>query len=136
MKSKRLHIPAGVFLLIWMLVGAGCQESSGALVLSQQAYHVRQVLTLTNQGQGQPEKQNLWVALIHDFPPYQAVQSVRITPSRYTLIEDELGNTFAEFVLSSHPPGTTLTITIETEVVVFELGYDLSHCRGSPPERT
>lgn len=133
---KRMHrrLLAGWVLLLWISVGAGCQGSSAALVLAQKAYGVRQVLTLTNQGQSQPEKQAIWIALIHSFPPYQEVRSQRIHPSRYTLIEDELGNTYAEFDLSAHPPGSTLTVTIETEVVVFELGYDLAPCQGRAPQ--
>jgi hypothetical protein len=49
-------------------------------VLSRREYTVRQRLTLTNEGPGQPEKQNLWVALIQTVPPYQEVLSVEVTP--------------------------------------------------------
>ena len=36
--------------------------------------------SLVNEGDGHPAKQNLWVALIHDIPPYQTVSSRSISP--------------------------------------------------------
>jgi transglutaminase-like putative cysteine protease len=98
--------------------------------VGQQEYIVRQSLILTNAGPGEPEKQNVWVALIHDFPPYQTVKSVVVSPKGYSTVVDEYGNRYAEFDVSDHPAGASKTITVETHVVVNELTYDLSKCQG------
>ena len=52
-------------------------------ILSQREYEVHQQLTLVNKGPGQPEKQNIWVALIQTFSPYQEVQSMQVSPGGY-----------------------------------------------------
>ena len=102
-------------------------------VLSQRQYAVHQQLTIINKGPGQPEKQNLWVALIRDFPPYQQVQSRNISPQTFTLVNDEYGNQYAEFDFSNQPAGTTQTVTIDYRVTVNELSFDLSACKGQLP---
>lgn len=99
-------------------------------VLSRREYEVHQRLVLMNEGPGQPEKQNIWVALIRDFPPYQEVRSMEISPSDYELIVDEYGNQYAEFDLSRHPAGTTQVVQIDYRIAVNELAYDLSACEG------
>jgi transglutaminase-like putative cysteine protease len=99
-------------------------------ILGQREYIVRQQLTLSNEGPGQPQKQNLWVALIRDFLPYQHVQSIAISPPDYTLVTDEIGNQYAEFDFSNHPAGTVKTVQIDYRVVVYELSYNLSACQG------
>jgi transglutaminase-like putative cysteine protease len=109
-------------------------ESSSVTILSPHEYEVHQNLTLDNEGAGQPEKQNIWVALIRDFPPYQEVLSMDVSPSTYELISDEYGNQYAEFDLSNHPAGTTKTITIDYRITVNELIYDLSVCEGEVPD--
>jgi transglutaminase-like putative cysteine protease len=129
-----------------ILIGAACQPSRTVptpaaatpsprmTVVGQREYHVRQQLTLVNKGSGQPEKQNLWVALIHDLLPYQQVQSVEVVPKDYQPVTDEYGNTYAEFDFSEHPAGTTITVQIDYRVVVNELTYDLSVCEGELPD--
>ena len=99
-------------------------------ILGQREYAVHQQLTLVNEGPGQPEKQNIWVALIRDFPPYQEVRSMEISPKDYELVIDEYGNQYAEFDFSKHPAGTTKMVQIDYRVVVNELAYDLSVCEG------
>jgi hypothetical protein len=79
--------------------------SSSVTILSQRTYEVHQSLALVNEGPGQPEKQNIWVALIRDFPPYQEVLSMDVSPADYELIRDEYGNQYAEFDFSNHPAG-------------------------------
>lgn len=103
-------------------------------IIDQREYIVHQQLTLVNHGPGQPEKQNIWVALIHDFPPYQTVPSMDISPKDYQLVVDEYGNHYAEFDFSGQPVGITQTLTIDYHVVVNELAYDLSVCRGDLPD--
>jgi transglutaminase-like putative cysteine protease len=131
------------FLLISSL---GCRPQAGLLtpatptpgalatILDQSEYNVHQQLTLVNEGTGQPEKQNIWVALIRDFPPYQHVLSMQISPKDYQLVVDEYGNHYAEFDFSKQPAGTTQTINIDYQVAVNELGYDLSSCQGELPD--
>jgi transglutaminase-like putative cysteine protease len=103
-------------------------------ILGQREYAVHFHLTLVNQGPGQPEKQNIWVALIRDMPPYQAVSSLKISPEGYTLVTDEYGNRYAEFDFSDHPAGTSKTVQIDARVTVNELDYDLSVCKGDLPD--
>jgi transglutaminase-like putative cysteine protease len=132
------------FLILFsILIGPACQpaqgsptslvtpDSSRVTVLSQRQYEVHQRLTLINEGSGQPEKQNLWVALIRDFPPYQEVTSMDVSPASYESITDELGNQYAEFDFSEHPAGTTKTVQIDYRVTVNELAFDLSQCEGT-----
>ena len=103
-------------------------------VVGQRTYIVKQRLVLKNSGPGQPEKENLWVALIRDFPPYQEVSSVTISPDDYALVTDEFGNQYAEFSFPDHSAGSSRTVSIETRVAVSELAYDLSDCDGDVPD--
>lgn len=135
------------WLLITLLISLelGCQPkqqlptevvtpiSSLVTVLGQREYEVHQSLSLVNEGPGQPEKQNIWVALIRDFPPYQNVLSMDVSPADYELITDEYGNQYAEFDFSNHPAGTTKTVKIDYRISVNELAYDLSACEGNVP---
>jgi hypothetical protein len=125
-----------------MFLATGCREFAGAAIpatstppasmriLDTQEYRVRLQLTLVNEGPGKPEKQNLWIALISTFAPYQEVLSMEIAPKQYTMIVDEYGNRFAEFDFSDHPPGASKVVEIEYLVRVNELAYDLSTCQG------
>ena len=103
-------------------------------ILETRQYTIRQRVALANEGPGQPEKQNIWVALIRDFPPYQKVFSMEISPKEYTLVVDEYGNQYAEFDFSKQPAGTTQTVKIDYRVEVNELAYDLSVCQGELPD--
>jgi transglutaminase-like putative cysteine protease len=102
-------------------------------ILGQRQYVVHQQVALVNAGPGQPDKQNIWIALIRDFPPYQAVRSMDVSPKDYTLVIDEYGNHYAEFDFSKQAAGTTQTVTIDYRVAVNEIAYDLSVCRGTLP---
>jgi transglutaminase-like putative cysteine protease len=105
--------------------------SSAATIVATQRYTVHQRITLANTGDRPPAKQNLWVALIRDLSPYQEVLSRKISPNKYILSTDEYGNQYAEFDLSDHPAGTTISIEIAYEVSVNEISYDLSSCEGA-----
>ncbi len=98
--------------------------------MNKSEYVVHEQLALVNEGSGQPEKQNIWIALIRDFPPYQDVSSMEISPNDYALVVDEYGNHYAEFDFSRQPAGTTQTVKIDYRVVVNELAYNLSICQG------
>lgn len=135
--------------LLWLTFAiflAGCKSQENFLtqaiataslhgtVLNQRQYDVHQQLTLVNKGPGQPEKQNIWVALIQDFPPYQTVLSMAVSPNDYQIVVDEYGNRYAEFNFSNQPAGTTQTVKIDYRVAVNELAYDLSGCQGELPQ--
>lgn len=130
------------FALLGLFV-LGCQQPAALLPpevsstpstlgsFGQREYSVHQRLTLTNAGSGKPVKQNLWVALIHTVQPYQEVLSMEITPKKYELVKDEVGNQYAEFDFSDHPAGKSIIVEIDYQVVVKELTYDLSFCEGA-----
>ena len=129
-----------------MFLLAGCQPRAASTspsgttpgarvtVLGRREYAVHQQITLVNNGPGQPEKQNIWVALIQTFSPYQQVQSMQVSPAAYTVIMDEYGNHYAEFDFSGQPAGTTKTVQIDYRVTVNELAYNLSACSGTLPD--
>ena len=119
------------FILLFLTVAlAACAPEAESGIASTRRYRVTQTVTLLNYGEGTPEKQNLWVALIRDFAPYQEVHSREISPSNYTLLTDEYGNEYAEFDFSAHPPDTQFTVEIRYEVSVNEVVYTLGACRG------
>jgi hypothetical protein len=101
-----------LLIVLMILPGAACQPqpdrsisafataSPQVTVAGHREYEVHQKLELVNEGSGQPEKQNLWVALIRDFPPYQDVLSMDVSPANYELITDEYDNQYAEFDFS------------------------------------
>jgi transglutaminase-like putative cysteine protease len=109
-------------------------EQMHSSVADKREYFVHQQLSLVNDGDEPPEKQNMWVALIQDFLPYQEVLTRKISPNNYTLVTDEYGNQYAEFDLSDHAPGITITIDIEYQVVVNDIVYDLAICNGNLPD--
>ena len=135
-----------MFFFILLISSLGCQPRVDSLIpagttpgplvtiLDHREYVVHQQLALVNEGSGQPEKQNIWVALIRDLPPYQEVQSMEISPKDYELVVDEYGNHYAEFDFSEQPAGTTQTVNIDYRVAVNELTYDLSVCQGELPD--
>jgi len=99
-------------------------------IVNHRVYAVHQKLVLVNEGPGQPEKQNIWVALIQSISPYQEVLSQEITPEGFVLVTDEFNNRYAEFDFSQHPAGTSEIIQIDSRVLVNELDFDLSVCEG------
>ena len=105
-----------------------------AKVIDTERYRIQQRLTLYNEGDKPPEKQNLWVALIRDVPPYQQVLSKNITPKTYTQLTDENGNQYAEFDFSDHPPNTNVIVEITYDVAINEIIYDLGNCQGEQPD--
>src|SRR4030043_767015 len=142
MRSSIKRLSLRLLLFIVLSSSLGCQPREVSLnaattvpgspvtILDQREYSVHQQLALVNEGAGQLEKQNIWVALIRDLPPYQEVLSMEISPNDYELVIDEYGNHYAEFDFSRQPAGTTQTVTIAYRVVVNEFAYDLSICQG------
>ena len=138
-----MQISSHWFLIaLIILLGGACQPrhdvstsafgdaSAPVTVAGHREYEVHHSLELVNEGPGQPEKQNIWVALIQDFPPYQDVFSMDVSPEDYRLITDEYGNHYAEFDFSNHPAATTKKVQIDYRIAVNELVYDLSSCDG------
>ena len=58
---------------------------------------------------------------------------MEISPTDYTVVIDEYGNHYAEFDFSKQPAGTAKTVKIDYRVIVNELAYDLSVCKGELP---
>ena len=109
-------------------------ESSGYSTLRTIEYEVRESLIVVNKGPGEPSKQNLWLALLRDVPPYQTLHSIKVTPDEYRLITDEYGNQYAEFNLTDIPPGSSIQIQLQYRIAVNELSYDLRDCEGRVPD--
>ena len=97
-------------------------------------YTVQQTITLSNDGEGQPDQHNLWVALIGDVEPYQTVQSREISPQKFQIATDEYGNQYAEFDFKDHPAGTKILIEIGYQVTVFEQSIVPGICEGLLPD--
>jgi transglutaminase-like putative cysteine protease len=136
-KMKRL------FLLLLIVTLPACQAVQDAAVkesISSPAiantvtYDVSQTITLLNEGPLQPEKHNIWVALIGDRAPYQEVLSREIQPPNHVFVTDEFGNQYAEFDFKDLEPGDKAQIDINYEVAVNELTYDLGNCQGDLPD--
>ena len=119
-------------LIIFFIILTACASKidSQANILSTHKYRIHQEILLVNRGDGNPEQQILWVALIRDFAPYQQVSSRKISPNNYELLTDEYGNEYAEFDFSAHPPETQYRVEIDYEMTVNEITYDLSSCEG------
>ena len=97
-------------------------------------YQVVEQFTVFNQGPGAPSKQDVWLAIIQDFPPYQQVRSTQISPKNYQIVTDEYGNRYAEFDLSEQPAYSKITIRASYEVSLQTVHYDLGDCLGDLPD--
>jgi transglutaminase-like putative cysteine protease len=106
--------------------------STGSAVGSQ-SYTIHQTITLSNEGNQQPDQQNLWVALIRDVDPYQTVQSRTISPENYVIVNDEYDNQYAEFDFKDHPAGTRIVVEIEYRVTIYEQIVEPGKCEGALP---
>ncbi len=116
---------------------AGCQTRppsapppATASLAGSVVYHVRESLTLVNDGPGKPTRQNLWLALVPDAPPYQEVLKVDIQPQGYREFSDENGNRYVEFDFSDMAPGETIPVEVDYEVRVSPYAPDLGACQG------
>jgi transglutaminase-like putative cysteine protease len=101
---------------------------------SSVTYQVSQRLTLVNEGPLTPEKHNIWIALIGDHAPYQEIISRDVQPENYMVISDEYGNHYAEFDFKDLAPGTRKQISINYEITVKELAFNLDNCSGDLPQ--
>lgn len=106
---------------------------SSATIIDTRKFIVQEQMVLVNEGSGEPSKQNLWIALIGDVPPYQDVLDMVITPENYSVVTDEYGNQFAEFDFSEMPAGSQIQVQIDYHISVNSLSYDLSQCQGELP---
>jgi hypothetical protein len=131
--------------IFFLISFSGCKGSAGSssvgtitpgpkeTILGQREYQVSLKVTLDNVGTGAPEKQNIWIALIRDFPSFQEVKSMKISTHKYLLVVDEYGNHYAEFDFSGQAAGTTQTVQIDYNLLVNELSYNLDDCQGDVP---
>lgn len=133
------------WLLLLLTLLCACANTSGGSKLTEdvppdasavlsQSYTINQRMSLSNEGDNQPDQQNLWVALIRDVAPYQVVTSRAISPNSYQIVTDEYGNQYAEFDLADHPAGTKISVEIEYQVTVFEQIVEPGNCEGSLPD--
>lgn len=131
-----------LLLLLLLALLPACQAAQGAAgetavspvsTTNTVTYDVTQNITLTNEGPAQPEKHNLWIALIDDQSPYQEILSRDIQPAEYVIVTDEYGNRYAEFDFKELKPGATVQIEINYEIAVNELIYDPLDCIGEMP---
>ncbi len=93
-------------------------------------YHVRETLTLVNEGPGKPAQQNLWLALAPDAPPFQEVLKVDIQPQGYREFSDENGNRFVEFDFANMAPGASIPVTVDYQIRVSPYAPRLGACEG------
>jgi len=131
-----------LYLFLFLVSMTACQvvqgvvdktEVSNSTISNSVSYKITQDISLVNEGPLQPEKHNIWVALINDQAPYQDVISREIQPANYVLVSDEYDNQYAEFDFKDLLPGSSAQINISYEVVVNELTYDLVVCEGDRP---
>lgn len=131
-----------LYLFLFLVSMTACQVVQGAVdktevststISNTVSYKITQDISLVNEGPLQPEKHNIWVALINDQSPYQDVISREIHPANYVLVSDEYDNQYAEFDFKDLLPGSSAQINISYEVVVNELTYDLVVCEGDRP---
>lgn len=133
--------PLYLFLLLVSLTA--CQVVQGAAnktavstptITNTVFYDITQSITLVNEGPMQPEKHNIWVALISNQTPYQEVISREIRPANYVIVSDEYGNQYAEFDFKDLEPGRSAQINVSYEVAINELTFDLADCKGDLPD--
>jgi transglutaminase-like putative cysteine protease len=97
-------------------------------------YRVEESFKVFNQGPGIPSKQHIWLALIQDYPPYQTVRSMEISPRSYRILSDEYGNRYAEFDFSEQLAYSQIEIKASYEISLQAVDYDLGDCLGDLPE--
>ncbi len=99
-------------------------------VVGNKTYTVQQTLVIANDGSGTVEKLKLHMVMLQDWAPYQQATLVQASPSDYEIITDEDDNEYALFWFYDIQPGDSVPVTIEYEVTVNALDYDLSVCSG------
>ena len=99
-------------------------------VVGNTTYTVQQTLMIANDGNGQVDRLKLYIVLLRDWAPYQQVTLVQASPSDYEIITDEDDNEYALFWFYDVQPGDSVPVTIEYEVTVNALDFDLSVCSG------
>ena len=110
------------------------QTNTRITQIGLESYRVEESFTVFNRGPGVPSKQNVWLALLRDFPPYQTVHSMEIIPSGYQLLTDEYGNRYAEFDFSEQPASSKIVIKASYEISLQAVAYDLGECLGDLPD--
>jgi Transglutaminase-like superfamily len=99
-------------------------------VVGKMTYTVQETLLIANEGSGTVDEVKLHMALLRDWTPYQDATLIQASPSDYEIITDAYDNKYALFWFYDMQPGESVPITIEYEVTVNALDYDLSVCSG------
>jgi len=118
------------FVLIGLLVLLCAQAAVVTASEISQVCDVQETLRMNNAGPGVVESLVVQVALLQDSEPYQDVVSVKITPSDYEIITDELGNRYACFEFRNVRRGEKIEILTEYEVKSTAISFALANCRG------
>lgn len=99
-------------------------------MLGENKYDAEYLITFRNDGPGIVTRILLRVAMVISREPYQKVILTKITPDNYKQVEDEYGNTFAEFELSNIEAGKEVSVKTTYQVIVNQLKYRLEPCQG------
>jgi transglutaminase-like putative cysteine protease len=104
--------------------------TQGPTILSQTDYQVLERVQLANAGPETVEHLTLWVALITSLEPYQEVLHRDVQPQDFEVVTDEHGNQYARIEYQNVGAGESVEATLNYQVRVSELSYDLSLCTG------
>jgi transglutaminase-like putative cysteine protease len=97
-------------------------------------YDLEQRVRLINTGDYPAKPVKLWVALIQDLPPYQAILSQETEPVQYELITDEYDNPYALFTFNQLNAGEETLVTLRYRVELAQVQADLGDCQGNLPD--
>jgi len=122
-----------IFTAGW--IAALCTGLAFGVFGASRTYHVQETVTFINDGPGECTQLKIVIGLFRDWAPYIDVLSESISPSSYRVTSDDFGNRFAELVLRDVPRGTRIPITIDWQIEVADLAFDLEdHDDSEIPE--
>jgi transglutaminase-like putative cysteine protease len=102
-------------------------------IQNSQEYIIRQTIRINNYGPGEVGSVDLWISLASSREPFQSITSVSIQPAEYTLQTDDLGNEYIHVTHDGVDVGDPLVVTIEYQVVINAVKFNLDECTGKLP---
>jgi transglutaminase-like putative cysteine protease len=102
-------------------------------IRGSQEYRIRQEIRISNDGPGDVGQVDLWVSLASSREPFQSITSVSIDPNEYSLNTDDDGNEYIHIIHDQIVVGDSLVVTIEYQVVINEVKFNLDECTGKLP---
>lgn len=115
---------------LWLLAVL-CGSIALFAAAGSRTFHVRETITFVNEGSGECTKLKIVIGLFQDWKPYIEVLSETITPSSYVVITDAFGNRFAQFTIRNIRWGQRIPVTLDWQIVVEDLSFDLDACDDS-----